>query len=89
MTEHQFEPTTEAQSAASDDATAKPLLDCPKRQHFLSCFYLEGFTKDGLLAEFDRKMNEMQVQQPVNTGVIGYFISIPLTYRCRNVIARP
>lgn len=76
MTEHQFEPTTKHQSAASDDAAAKPLLDGPKRQHFLPRFYLEGFTKDGLLAVFDRRTNELRVQQPVNTGVIGHFYTL-------------
>jgi len=55
---------------------AKPLLTGPKRQHFLPKFYLEGFTKNGMVAVFDRKSNEVRVQQPVNTGVIGHFYTM-------------
>lgn len=61
------------------DATApsaKPLLSGPKRQHFLPKFYLEGFTKDGMVAVFDRELNEIRVQQPVNTCVIGHFYTM-------------
>lgn len=52
---------------------AKPLLTGPKRQHFLPKFYLEGFCKDGRLAVYDRESDEVRVQQPLNTGVIGHF----------------
>lgn len=55
---------------------AKPVLTGPKRQHFLPKFYLEGFTKDGRVAVFDRESNEVRVQQPVNTGVIGHFYTM-------------
>jgi hypothetical protein len=55
---------------------AKPLLSGPKRQHFLPKFYLEGFTKDGMVAVFDRELNEIRVQQPVNTCVIGHFYTM-------------
>lgn len=55
---------------------AKPVLTGPKRQHFLPKFYLEGFTKDGMVAVFDREANEVRVQQPVNTGVIGHFYTM-------------
>ncbi len=51
----------------------KPRLTGPKRQHFLPQFYLDGFTNDGLLAIYDRENNEVRVQQPLNTGVIGHF----------------
>jgi hypothetical protein len=51
-----------------------PLLTGPKRQHFLPKFYLEGFAdKKGVVAVFDRKENQVRVQQPINTGVIGHF----------------
>lgn len=50
-----------------------PKLTGPKRQHFLPRFYLEGFARDGLVAVYDRKLNEVRMQQPVNTGVIGHF----------------
>lgn len=53
-----------------------PLLNGPKRQHFLPKFYLEGFTKDGMVAVFDRELNEIRVQQPVNTCVIGHFYTM-------------
>jgi hypothetical protein len=52
------------------------MLTGPKRQHFLPKFYLEGFTKDGMVAVFDRESNEVRVQQPVNTGVIGHFYTL-------------
>lgn len=57
-------------------AATKPLLIGPKRQHFLPQFYLEGFTKDGVVAVFDRELNEVRVQQPINTGVIGHFYTL-------------
>lgn len=63
------QPTVEAPAA-------KPLLTGPKRQHFLPEFYLKGFTKDGMIAVFDRELNEIRVQQPKNTGVIGHFYTI-------------
>lgn len=51
----------------------KPILNGPKRQHFLPKFYLEGFTKDGKIAVFDRELDQIRVQQPLNTCVIGHF----------------
>lgn len=51
---------------------AKPLLTGPKRQHFLPRFYLEGFAKDRKVAVYDLEKNEVRMQQPVNTGVIGH-----------------
>lgn len=50
-----------------------PILTGAKRQHFLPRFYLEGFTRGGLLAVYDRTSNETRVQQPKDTGVIGHF----------------
>lgn len=50
-----------------------PKLSGPKRHHFLPKFYLEGFTKDGVLAVYDRESNSIRVQPPINTGVIGHF----------------
>lgn len=57
-------------------STPKPLLSGPKRQHFLPRFYLEGFTKNGMVAVFDREVNQIRVQQPVNTCVIGHFYTL-------------
>lgn len=45
----------------------------PKRHHFLPEFYLNGFTRDGLLWVFDRERNEYRRQAPKNTAVIGHF----------------
>ncbi len=67
--------STSAQPVVGTPA-AKPLLSGPKRQHFLPKFYLEGFTRDGMIAVFDREANEIRVQQPVNTCVIGHFYTI-------------
>jgi len=65
--------------AAAADAEANqrpPMLSGPKRQHFLPRFYLEGFCRDGLVAVFDREKNEVRLQQPVNTAVIGHFYTL-------------
>lgn len=67
------EPAAQPFTAAS---AAAPLLSGPKRQHFLPKFYLEGFTKNGMVAVFDRESNEVRVQQPLNTGVIGHFYTM-------------
>jgi hypothetical protein len=45
----------------------------PKRHHFLPEFYLNGFTRDGLLWVFDREKSEYRRQPPKNTAVIGHF----------------
>ena len=61
----------------SDKATEhKPRLTGPKRHHFLPQSYLEGFTRDGKLAVYDREKDEVRVQQPINTGVIGHFYTL-------------
>lgn len=70
----------------TEDATAakqvpavcivQPVLDGPKRQHFLPQFYLNGFTKKGMLAVYDRETNRIRVEQPINTGVIGHFYTL-------------
>lgn len=60
----------------TEGCEAEPLMSGPKRQHFLPKFYLEGFTKDGMVAVFDRELNEIRVQQPVNTCVIGHFYTM-------------
>ncbi len=70
------QPTDGTQAPAATAPAAKPLLTGPKRQHFLPKFYLEGFTKDDKVAVFDRDKNEVRVQQPVNTGVIGHFYTM-------------
>lgn len=53
-----------------------PQLTGPKRQHFLPKFYFEGFAKDGMIALFDRELNEIRVQAPVNTCVVGHFYTL-------------
>ncbi len=53
-----------------------PKLNGPKRQHFLPKFYLEGFTKEGKLALYDRERDEIRIQQSINTGVIGHFYTL-------------
>lgn len=57
-------------------STGKALLSGPKRQHFLPRFYLEGFTKNGELAVYDRESDDVRVQTPVNTGVIGHLYTM-------------
>ncbi|MEH6462251.1 DUF4238 domain-containing protein [Chitinimonas sp. JJ19] len=61
---------------AEDKGVQRPLLTGPKRHHFLPQFYLEGFTQGGLVAVYDRELNEFRSQQPINTGVIGHFYTV-------------
>jgi hypothetical protein len=65
-----------AAAAATKANSPKPLLDGPKRQHYLPRFYLEGFASDGLVAVYDRQKNEVRRQQPKDTTVIGHFYTM-------------
>jgi len=67
------EPRVKSETAASK---AKPALTGPKRQHFLPRFYLENFSENGLVAVYDREVDQVRLQQPVNTGVIGHFYTM-------------
>jgi hypothetical protein len=69
----QAEPGTAASAAV---VARPPVLAGPKRQHYLPRFYLEGFTKDGFVAVYDRVSNEVRLQKPENTGVIGHFYTM-------------
>lgn len=54
--------------------TSKPLLAGPKRHHYVSEFYLNGFTDGtGGLHVFDRKDATIRPQVPKDTAVIGHF----------------
>src|ERR1041384_1076630 len=44
----------------------------PKRHHYLPQFYLEGFTRNGMLCVFDREKNEYRNQRPKDTAVIRH-----------------
>ena len=46
------------------------------RHHFLPEFYLDGFTRDGMLWIFDRALKEYRHQQPQDTAVRRHFYSI-------------
>lgn len=63
-------------AAAETVPERPPILSGPKRQHFLPRFYLEGFTRDGMIAVFDRDKKEIRRQQPVNTAVVGHFYTM-------------
>lgn len=67
------EPRVKSETAAS---MAKPALTGPKRQHFLPRFYLENFSENGLVAVYDRELDQVRLQQPINTGVIGHFYTM-------------
>jgi hypothetical protein len=70
-------PETPILHSTAPTPAAKPLLSGPKRQHFLPKFYIEGFTRqDGMVAVFDREVNQIRVQRPVNTCVIGHFYTM-------------
>ena len=65
------------ENGAQDNATEpEALLAGPKRQHVLPRFYLEGFSKSGLLAVYDRHVDQVRLQTPENTGVIGHFYTV-------------
>lgn len=65
-----------AAAAAAEATPRKPVLDGPKRQHYLPRFYLDGFAKEGLVAVYDRDRNEVRRQQPKDTTVIGHFYTM-------------
>ena len=54
----------------------EPQLDGPKRQHFLPSSYLNGFTKSGKLAVYDRESDDVRIQTPINTAVIRHFYTM-------------
>jgi len=53
-----------------------PITSGPKRQHYLPRFYLDGFTRDELLAVYDRDEKTLRRQTPNNTAVIGHFYTL-------------
>lgn len=62
---------------ADPQAVPAPMLQGPKRQHYLPQFYLEGFTaEDGCLAVFDRSTSGIRRQKPVNTAVVGHMYTV-------------
>ena len=65
-----------AAAAVAETSLRKPLLDGPKRQHYLPRFYLEGFATDGMVAVYDREKDEVRMQQPKDTTVIGHFYTM-------------
>jgi hypothetical protein len=52
---------------------SEPQFSEPKRHHYVSVFYLSGFTDDGHLQVFDRKTGEIRRQSPKDTTVRGNF----------------
>lgn len=59
------------------DTGGRPVLDGPKRQHYVPKFYLEGFAHmDGSLAVFDRATDQVRRQLPKDTGVVGHFYTV-------------
>ena len=50
-----------------------PKLSGPKKQHVVPRFYLDGFSRDGLLSVYDRQKNEFRIQTPHNTGAITHY----------------
>lgn len=50
-------------------------MNAPKRHHFLPQFFLNGFSRDGYVALFDRDKGAYRVQPIKDTAVIGYFYS--------------
>ncbi len=50
-----------------------PKLTGPKKQHVVPRFYLDGFSRDGLLSVYDRQKHEFRIQTPQNTGAITHY----------------
>lgn len=60
-----------------EDQAPDPVLSGPKRQHYLTRWFLEGFVgDDGCVAVFDRVKCEIRRQQPINTGVTGHLYTL-------------
>lgn len=53
-----------------------PLLQGPKRQHYLPEFYLGGFCRDGFVCLYDRNRHDYRRQRPKNTGVVGHLYTV-------------
>jgi len=60
-------------TSTRDDVHHEPVLNGPKRHHFVPRFYLKGFCRDELLSVYDRKMHEFKSQKCEATAVIGQF----------------
>ena len=63
------------EAEAEDLEGVVPKLTGPKRHHIIPRFYLEGFSRDNLLAVYDRKTKQHRRQQPENTAVNNHFYS--------------
>jgi hypothetical protein len=58
---------------AFDRLKTEAQLKGPKRHHYISQFYLEGFAdREGLLRIFDRTDGAIRSQQPKDTTVVGH-----------------
>lgn len=51
-------------------------MSTPKLHHYLSEFYLKGFTRDEILWVYDRQKDEYREQHPRTTAAIRHFYSI-------------
>jgi len=58
---------------AFDRLTSSPILDGPKRQHYVSKFYLNGFAEHRRLAVFDRSDGAVNSVSPKKTTVAENF----------------
>jgi hypothetical protein len=60
-----------------EEQVPPPLLQGPKRHHYLPRFYQEGFAGDDeCVAVYDREKGASSRQQPVNTAVIGHYYTM-------------
>lgn len=53
-----------------------PLLQGPKRQHFLPEFYLSGFCRGEGLWLYDRVRKQFRQQKPKDTAVVGHLYTV-------------
>lgn len=60
-----------------DLGVSPPLLQGPKRQHYLPRFYLRGFVAaDECVAVYDRQTGALRRQKPESTAVVGHFYTM-------------
>lgn len=51
-------------------------MNSPKRHHYLPQFYLKGFCRNDYLWVYDRKMNQVRRQTPINTALQTHYYSV-------------
>ncbi len=59
-----------------NESPDSPILNGPKRQHYVSRFYLDGFSRSGNIAVYDRVQGKVRIQSTSDTGVSNHFYTV-------------